>query len=317
MPEPVTDDVGAVVGRGVVLAHRDRHRLDDLAVAPDGQRLGVVVGGRDHLVADGEVRRHVLLAEQAVAEVDAVGVDRDVDRRARLPVLRWAPTHFAVVQPVEGTLDGRVGGDGDRPLRRQPVRDVLVEADRDGLADADDLAVVRAARRASSGSRANASGTSSAGWRHRRGRATAPSACSACCSRAARWCATSGRRGSAHRRPDALVVVDHRDRAEDTVLGADRHGLIHRHTDGAVLDRRGELGHQQVAERRALVVDDLRLRRSRVAAARAEAQDQGRHHRDGHQTGTKTTRTGHVIDLPHTLLQLVTGRDSTGFLAIV
>ena len=47
----------------------------------------------------------------------------------------------------------------------------------------------------------------------------------------------------------AFVVVDHRDRAEDAVLGADRHWLIHRHTDGAVLDRRGELRYQQVAER--------------------------------------------------------------------
>ena len=68
-----------------------------------------------------------LLAEQSVAQVDAVGVDRDVDRRARLPVIGWAPTHFAVVQPVEGALDRRVGGDCDGLLRRQPVRDVLVE----------------------------------------------------------------------------------------------------------------------------------------------------------------------------------------------
>ena len=78
--------------------------LDDLAVALDRQRLGVVVDARDHFVADGEVRGDVLLTEQPVAEVDAVGVDRYVDRRARLPVSRWAPTHFAIAQPVEGAL---------------------------------------------------------------------------------------------------------------------------------------------------------------------------------------------------------------------
>ena len=139
---PVPDDVGAVVRRGAVLAHRDRHCLDDLAVAADGERLVAVVGGRDHLVADGELGGDVLLAEQPVAQVHTVGVDRDVDLGAGLPVLRRAPTDFAVAQPVEGALHRRIGRDGDRPLGSQPVRDVLVEAHRDGLTHADDLAVV-------------------------------------------------------------------------------------------------------------------------------------------------------------------------------
>ena len=43
---------------------------------------------RDHLVADGEVRGDVLLAEQSVTQIDTVGVDRDLDGRARLPVMR-------------------------------------------------------------------------------------------------------------------------------------------------------------------------------------------------------------------------------------
>src|SRR4051794_39655994 len=62
------------------------------------KRLGVVVGGGDDHVADGEVGGDVLLAEQAIAEIDTVCVHRDIDRRARLPVTRRAPTHFAIVQ---------------------------------------------------------------------------------------------------------------------------------------------------------------------------------------------------------------------------
>ena len=261
-PEAVADDEGAVVGRRAVLAHRDRHGLDDLAVAPDGQRLGVVVDGRDDLVTDGEVRGDVLLAEQPVAEIDAVGVDRDVDGGARLPVLRWAPTHFAVAEPVEGALDGRVGGDGDRPLRRQPVRDVLVEADRDGLTDAHDLAVVRqhvghrqVLRRVGLERHLLAGGTAET-QRLRVQRVALVVA--------ERLGGAPGQAIGAQLAGDrgALVVVDHRDRAEHAVLGADGHRRVHRHADGTVLHRRGELGHQQVAERRALVGDDLRLRRS-------------------------------------------------------
>src|SRR6202051_562853 len=55
----------------------------------------------------------------------------------------WAPTYFAVVQPVERTLDGRVGGDVDGLLSAGPVGDVLVEPDRHRLTDAHDLAVAR------------------------------------------------------------------------------------------------------------------------------------------------------------------------------
>src|SRR3982074_3401118 len=135
--EPLADEVNAVVGRGAVLAHRRRHGPYDLAVASNGHDLGVVIGRRDDLIADGEVRGDVFLAEQAVAEVDAVGVDRDVDGRPRLPALSRAPAHFAIVQPVEGAIHGWVGGDLDGLLSRQPVRDLLIQADLDGLTHAD------------------------------------------------------------------------------------------------------------------------------------------------------------------------------------
>ena len=193
--EPVADDVGAVSVGVLSLPIEIGMVLTTSPLTPDRQRLGVVVGGRDDLVADGEVRVDVVLAEQAVAEIHAVGVDRDVDGRARLPEMLWAPTHFAVVQPVERALDRRVGGHLDRLLGGRAVRDVLVELDGDRLADADDLAVVGHDVRHGQVVAASASGRSSDRLVTPPSPATARSACSSCCSRAARWWPSAGRRG--------------------------------------------------------------------------------------------------------------------------
>ena len=90
--ETITDDVRAVVGGRGILAHRRRHRLDDLAVLRDGDGLGVVIGGGDELATDRELGLHVLLAEETVTQIDPVSVDRDIDLGAGLPELRRAPT---------------------------------------------------------------------------------------------------------------------------------------------------------------------------------------------------------------------------------
>src|SRR6201999_2563585 len=51
------------------------------------------------------------------------------------------------------------------------------------------------------------------------------------------------------------LVVDHRHGSEYAVLGADHYGRLDAHADSTVLDRRGQLGHQQVPVGRALIRD--------------------------------------------------------------
>ena len=138
----ISDDVGAVIGRGLGFTHGDGHGLDDLTIAPHSHRFGGVIGGGDDLVTDGEPGSDVILTEQPVTEVDAVGVDRHLYFCSRFPVFGWAPTYFAIIEPVEGSLDRGVGGHVDRLLRRNPVGDVFIEADRDGLAHANRFPVV-------------------------------------------------------------------------------------------------------------------------------------------------------------------------------
>ncbi len=58
--------------------------------------LGIVVGGRDHLVADGGVL-HVVLAEHSLAQVDAVVTDRHINSRTWIPEMLWRKaTHFTL-----------------------------------------------------------------------------------------------------------------------------------------------------------------------------------------------------------------------------
>ena len=70
------------------------------------------------------------------------------------------------------------------------VRDVLVEPDRDRLTDADDLAVAGQQVGHRQVLRASGSGRSSGGGRAAEAQRLARSACSACCSPAARWSAS-------------------------------------------------------------------------------------------------------------------------------
>src|SRR5581483_5169153 len=90
--EPLAENVNAAGGRSAVLAHRGRHGLDHFTVDPHRHHLGVVIGGGDDLVTDGEVGVQVVLAENPVTQVDAVGVDRDVHGGAGLPEMLRAPT---------------------------------------------------------------------------------------------------------------------------------------------------------------------------------------------------------------------------------
>ncbi len=100
------------------------------------------------------------------------------------------------------------------------------------------------------------------------------------------------------------VFVDHAHLAQHAIFGTDRHGRSDAHADGTVRDRRGELGHKQIRVWRALVGDDLCLRRGWVAVAGGQPQRHGGNQRDRHQPGTLSTRTGHRPDLPHALLHL-------------
>ena len=139
---PVADGVDPVVGRRAVLTHRDRHGLDHLAVAPDRQCLGVVVGGSDHPIADAEAGVAIPLPVEALTEIRAVGVDGHIHHGARLPEVPWPPSHLAIAQPVERTLHWRLSGHGDGLLGGDPVGNVLVKLHRDRLAYADNISVV-------------------------------------------------------------------------------------------------------------------------------------------------------------------------------
>src|SRR5690606_20616214 len=106
---------------------RGRHRLDDLAVAGDGDGLGGVVGGGDLGVADAE------------GAGGAARLDEDVGVGG--PELERLPAHLTVAPPVEvaGRLVGR--GDLDGALGGRAVLDRLLEGDDDRLRHAGDLAV--------------------------------------------------------------------------------------------------------------------------------------------------------------------------------
>ena len=109
---------------------------------------------------------------------------------------------------------------------RQPVRDVLVEADRDGLTDADDLAVVgqHVGHRQVLG-RMRLEGHLLAGGTAKAQRLRVERVALVVAERLGggqvrpSGLSSTGDRG-------ALVVVDHRDRAEHAVLGADGHGRV-------------------------------------------------------------------------------------------
>ena len=142
----VTDGVGADRGLVAGHAHRGRHGPDDLTILLDDDLLGVVVGLGAEVVTDGEVRLTVLLAVHTVAEVLTEQVRLDVDLGARGPVVLRTPADLLGGDPVERTLDLRLGLDGDGVLDGLTVRRNLVEAQRDGLADADGGAVERGHR---------------------------------------------------------------------------------------------------------------------------------------------------------------------------
>ena len=67
-----------------------------------------------------------------VTEVDAEHVDRDAHLGPRLPELRRTPAHILRADPVEGTLDRRIGGDDDRILNGVGGARMIAGAQADG-----------------------------------------------------------------------------------------------------------------------------------------------------------------------------------------
>src|SRR6185437_13373801 len=144
----LADHVGAVAG--------DVARLVGLAVAAGKVHDHALVAdhldavrrdfGLHHLAAaDVDFQAHVLLAVGTVAEGQPVELGVDVDLGAGRVVLAGAPVHAGpadlVGQPRPAALDGRFGGDLQRPLDGGLVRDRRVELDDDRRRDADGLAV--------------------------------------------------------------------------------------------------------------------------------------------------------------------------------
>src|SRR6202012_4488454 len=123
----VTGDVARLVG--FAIAAGEVH--DDALVADhlDAVRRDF---GFDHLTAtDVEAQAHVLLAVGAVAEGQPIQLGVDVPLGAGRVVLAAAPVPSGaahlVGQPGPAALDGRLGGDLQRPLNGGLVRDRRIE----------------------------------------------------------------------------------------------------------------------------------------------------------------------------------------------
>ena len=94
-----------------LLAGGDRDGAEQLAVGDDLHLVGLHVHLVDVGVADAEVDLAVLLAVDAVAGIDAVDVEVDVDVGAGLPVLLRPVVDLGVAEPVPRAGLGRGGGD--------------------------------------------------------------------------------------------------------------------------------------------------------------------------------------------------------------
>ena len=118
-------------------AEADRHRVDQLAAEEDLHPLRGAVGLRHPRVVDVDGLGAVGLAVGAAAEVHPVHGGLQRDRRARGPVRRRPVVGLGVRQPVPAARLRRSRGDRQRPLRRGPVADSMVELDDQRLAHAD------------------------------------------------------------------------------------------------------------------------------------------------------------------------------------
>jgi hypothetical protein len=111
------------------------------AVHGHAHAVGLEVDRADVRVADREARGDVLLAPPTLAEVDAGQVRLHLDLGVGRPVVPGAVVHLGVGEPVPGPDDRHRRGDAEPLLDGGLVRDVVVEAHGDRLADAHDLVV--------------------------------------------------------------------------------------------------------------------------------------------------------------------------------
>lgn len=216
------------------------------------------------------------------------------------PVLGRAPAHLGVVQPVERALDGGLRGDLDGVLRGLAVGDRLVEAHRDGLADADGRAL--GGRQVAVGLVVRHDGLEGAGQllRTRLGLQRIGAAVAEVLGGGPGLAVLGQFAG------DLLaLVVGHGDRIELRVVDGHRHRLGDRPVLGTVLD----VGH-----RLRLGLLDLRGLAGTVAIAHGASREGQRGDAEGRNDGPDTPAADqlntHVLQSLHTLVNVV---DSTCF----